>query len=152
VIAARNYTAIAHTGDVTADTIYTTTLPAIGVSGVIKLKFGFKQTSQTPVASQVVVRLNGVQISADGFWDDSCGPNMGFEMNLTLYNRMATNSQVNVQEGKVTGTCAIFGSHLLNVGVTSIDTSSPTTLTVTAQNGTNSDTQTFNYFIAEVMQ
>jgi len=138
-----DYTAHSHTGTTTEDTIYSKVIRGgiIGANGGIFGKLYYNASAQGGVNTTVRVKLGGVLVGAFNFVVSA-----QFWGEFTILNANAQNAQKTV-----------FRVNQLNSGTfaadqqtPAVDTSVDQTLTVTVQNGTSTDTQTFNMIIASL--
>lgn len=131
-----DYTAHAHTGTVTEDTIYSKLIRGgmIGANGGLLIRMGANVTAQGAGSTTVRIKLGGTALTLTGItatgthhWD------------LAVCNRNAQNSQV-------TELVVIVSTSVLATaqGTGAIDTSVDQTLSVTVQNANAADAQTFN--------
>jgi hypothetical protein len=147
----KNTTQIGHTGTVTLDTIYTATIPALTTTSILRLT--------TLVTPTTVNSGFSIFTTWGGFNVDSYGGNMTTLQNTLIkhtayfWNVNATNSQKtgyadNNRRG-ADGTGGIVNTS--PGGSLGIDTSVPTTMIISVQNGNVADAQTFNLTMIELL-
>lgn len=146
----RSGVAIVHTGTVTNDTVWSAAIPALGAASLIRVRFTVKPNAQGGAGTTISLTWGGSS-GAVANWN-SAGYN-GFELNfdLTLYCR-GTHAQflaISVNNNpslNVIGQIVSGGS-----GGFTEDLSVPVTLSIKVQNGTITDSQTFEAALIQVI-
>lgn len=147
----KNSGPIIHTGTTTADTIFTTTLPALTANSIVRVTVSWKPTVQGALAADVRVNLGGTNVSNASFNNAGGYTGSGIQNIVTISNlgsvsSQATDSVFSYSQNITTGQIVTSPSN-----TAAVNTGVPVTLTVTSQNGANSDSQTFYYILIELM-
>lgn len=149
----KNASVVNHTGDVAEDTIYTTTLPALSATSMVRITVSWKPTAQGAPTTTVRFYLGTHVIGSAGFNNAGTYTGSGIQSIVTIVNQNATNNQViddmndysqNIASGQIINQPGFTLAGLEN-------TSSPTAIRVAVQNGTNADSQTFYYILVEIL-
>lgn len=140
VVLFKSAVAVTHTGDLTEDTIWTATIPALSAASQIRVFYTVNPTVQDANLTTYRVKLNGVLVCIIN--GGASHANFYATNRCTITNRGATNSQVSAMESLGDTTTVVIG----NFATTAIDTSVSRTLTITAQNSTTAaNSQVFDF-------
>lgn len=133
-----DYTAHAHTGTVTEDTIYTKLIRGgvMGANGGLLGRILVASTVQGGVATSIRVRFGANLMVSWSF----AAPGT-FILTFFTGNRNSQAQQINYSAAQsIAGAAPSGGS-----GATAVDTSADVTATITVQNGAAGDTQSFDF-------
>lgn len=145
----RNTISITQSNSTTETTIFTTNVPALSSTAILRIRMNFV-VDTFAAAFSVIWRWNGTAITTVTYTPGQGGEVMGTE--LFTANRTVTNNQqwniyvVEGLSGAFTG--GVSGEQ---VGETNIDTSVPTTLTFSVHDSAAGNTQTFNLWLVELL-
>ncbi len=149
LIVCKNTTPMIHTGDTTVDTVFTCPLPILSATSIVRLTLSWNPTLQGASGTTVFVKLGGSMISQAEF-NNSPGYS-GVVTIVNIANLGSVSSQIadtiqNYNQNETSGQIVTFvgDNSTVNTGVS-------VNLVVQAQNGTNTDSQTFNYVLVELL-
>lgn len=139
---------ITHTGTTTTDTIWTTPVPALAANSHLKVRFGMFITAQGGSDALIVINLNASSVFSWVIPAAQVSNQMVVTVDIT--NSNSVSAQVNyidiVTGNGTAGTGAVY---LVNSSTSALALGSANTLTITATNGTSTDSQNFGWIEVE---
>lgn len=145
----KNTTQITHTGDTNVDTIFTTGLPILTAQSILRITFLFSVNSQGGPSSVFTTNINGTFFTLVGI-----NSNLAVMLQCThyIYNINSVSLQGSDATNVFRGADGAAGAVAISTGGPgAVNTGVPTTLTLTATNGQNSDSQTFRHILVELL-
>lgn len=141
-----DYTTHTHTGDTTADTIYTTTVPGgvLGNNGGVRLRFRFQPTVQGATASTLRILWGGLAVTLVSIISTNATHN--FCVDMLLGNSNSASAQNQSTEVTIDGSSPTV--YMTSPGV---NTANDQSIAITMQNGSSSDTQVFELCEVELL-
>lgn len=137
----KNTSATVHTGDTSSDTIYSTTLPILSTTSTLRITVDIHATTQGAGGSLGQISIGATSINVLTI----SGGGADCSINAVLSNQ----NSVSVQRISFVGNCSTTST--TGAGAAAINTGSAQTLALKLQNANNSDSQTVNQFIVELL-
>jgi hypothetical protein len=137
-----SFAAVSGAADTNENTLATVTIPILSAKSIIRV------TTHWSITNNANPKTARIKLGATTYLQASLANTLSYQGVTLIANRDVTNSQV----GTPAGTNGGYGIVNSAVVTASMDTTATSTLTITAQKGTGTDTMTLEGYLVEILK